>query len=73
MIQALADGEAAALRRVAEAEADCDQYRTMVCILLEQTREQAATIECQRETIARDRDEHRRLREQVLRGARVAA
>ena len=67
VIEALADDEAAAIRYAADVETERDQYRTMVQILLEQTHEQAAVIEHQRETIARDRDAHRQLRAAILR------
>ena len=73
VIEALADGEAAELGRVAEVEAERDVYREMAQVLLEQGHEQAAVVKRLRETIARDRDAHRRLREQSLRGERVAA
>ena len=73
VIQALADGEAAAIGTAVELEAERDHFRTMVGILLQQTREQAALIERQRETIARNRDELRRLREHLLVNVKVAA
>ena len=73
VIEALAAGEAAALRHVAEVEAARDAYQLMVQVLLERAHEQAAVVERLRETIARDRDAHRRLREAILRGERRAA
>ena len=64
-IEALADGEGAAVTRVAGIEGERDIYRTMVQILLEQSHGQGALIKRQQKTIRVSRDEYRRYRERI--------
>ncbi|MDP6610396.1 MAG: hypothetical protein QF463_15130 [Vicinamibacterales bacterium] len=73
VIEALAADEAAALRQLAEVEAERDGHRTMLHVALEQLQTQGVTIERLRTTIVRDRKAYRRLREQILLEERVAA
>ena len=62
---ALADGEGAAVARVAGIEGERDIFRTMVQILLEQAHGDGALIKRQQETIWVNRDEYRRYRERI--------
>ncbi len=72
-LELLAADEAVALRLLAEVLAECDGHRTMLHLALERLYTQRVTIEHLRATIVRDREAHRRIREQVLREGRIAA
>ena len=74
VIEALAADEAAALRHiaeVAEVQAERDSYRELLHVALTQLHEQEATIE--RLRTMRDRETHRRLREEILVAEKEAA
>ena len=72
VIGMLAADEAAVQHQFEEVQAEHDGCGMLLHVALDQLHEQRTTIERLQATIMRDREAHRRLREQILREERAA-